>query len=100
MSNSLVSAVDVTPNSPDGEVEMLQFALPIPSDHREKLRALTYLHETVDYYIKDFCQYDSNVPNPLEAREARDAAPRINPHAVTLPQAVQIFLTFYICLFI
>ena len=100
MPNSLVSTVEIAPEPRDDGIEMLQFALPIPADHHEKVRALTYLHETVDYYIKDFCEHDSRVVNPLEARETPEDAPRINPHAVTLPQAVQILLTFYICLFI
>ncbi|MDH3596045.1 MAG: hypothetical protein OEM93_14480 [Rhodospirillales bacterium] len=97
MPNSLVNTVEVTRSPQDSGIEMLQFALPIPADHREKVRALTYLHETVDFYIKDFCDPNGRVLNPLEAE---DAVPRYNPHAITLPQAVQIFLTFYICLFI
>ncbi len=98
MPNSLVNTVEVTRNPQDGGVEMLQFALPIPADHREKVRALTYLHETVDFYIKDFCDPKGRLLNPLDDDE--DVAPRFNRHAVTIPQAVQIFLTFYICLFI
>ena len=98
MSNSLVNTVEVTRSPQDGGIEMLQFALPIPADHREKVRALTYLHETVDFYIKDFCDHDSRAVNPLDARDTPAEAPRANLHAVTLPQALQIFLTFYICL--
>jgi hypothetical protein len=100
MPNALASALEVTPNAPEGEVEMLQFALPIPRDHKEKLRALVYLHDTVDTYIKDFCERDDEASEPLEAEEVVAAAPAVKPRAVTLSQAVQIFLAFYICLFI
>jgi len=44
---------------------MLEFSLPIPSDQREKVRALTYLHDTIDYYIKDFCDRDYDIEIPL-----------------------------------
>jgi hypothetical protein len=97
MSNSLVNTVEVTRSPQDGGIEMLQFALPIPADHREKVRALTYLHETVDFYIKDFCDPKGRPLNPLDGE---DDAPRVSPHSVTFPQAVQIFLTFSILLVI
>ena len=100
MSRSLPGAVRIDPISQD-DIEMLEFALPIPSDQSEKLRALTYLHETIDYYIKDFCEGegDRDIDLPL-GEDRRRGPPPANPHSVTLPQAVQIFLTFYICLFI
>ena len=82
------------------DVEMLEFSLPIPSDQREKVRALTYLHDTIDYYIKDFCDRDCDIEVPLGGGPARYAHTPVNPHTVTVPQAIQIFLTFYICLFI
>jgi hypothetical protein len=85
---------------PHEDIEMLEFALPIPSNHREKVRALTYLHETIDYYIKDFCDRDHDIEIPLGGGSARYAQPSINPNAMSVPQAIQIFLTFYICLFI
>lgn len=82
------------------DIEMLEFSLPIPSDQREKVRALTYLHDTIDYYIKDFCDRDCDIEIPLGGGPARYAYPPANRYGVTVPQAIQIFLTFYICLFI
>ena len=97
MPRSLPSTVQIEPASHD-DIEMLEFALPIPAEHHEKVRALTYLHETIDYYIKDFCDQDYDIEIPLDGGPARYHP--VNPHTVTVPQAIQIFLTFYICLFI
>lgn len=99
MTGALPSRVQVDRASQD-EVEMIEFALPVPSDHREKVRALTYLHDTIDYYIKDFCDGEQDIEIPLGDGPAAYGPPPVKPYSVTLPQAVQIFLTFYICLFI
>ena len=60
MSHALPSRLGTDPVL-DEDIEMLEFSLPIPSDQREKVRALTYLHETIDYYIKDFCDRDQDI---------------------------------------
>ncbi len=99
MSRLLPSKLRVDPALHD-DIEMLEFSLPIPSDQREKVRALTYLHDTIDYYIKDFCDRDYDIEVPRGGGPARYAHAAANPHGMTVPQAIQIFLTFYICLFI
>ena len=99
MSHALPSRLGTDPVL-DEDIEMLEFSLPIPSDQREKVRALTYLHETIDYYIKDFCDRDYDIEIPLGGGAPMYAHPPVSPHSMTVPQAIQIFLTFYICLFI
>jgi len=99
MSHALPSRLGTDPVL-DEDIEMLEFSLPIPSDQREKVRALTYLHDTIDYYIRDFCDRDCDIDIPLGGGPARYAHAAPNPHGMTVPQAIQIFLTFYICLFI
>ena len=94
-------------------VQMLELALPIPLDQQEKVRALNYLHGAVQQYIDDFC---SGNPDGRPAPAGRDAAGPAPPSrrtrrtgsesrarkksGVSLPQAIQVFLCFYLCLFI
>jgi hypothetical protein len=102
MSKSLARTHKIDSNPHSDDVEMLEFALPLPADGKERVRALTYLHDAVDYYIKDFCDKAPNVDRAFSdaAAARRGAPPRRGHHDVSLPQAIQIFLCFYICLFI
>ena len=84
------------------QIRLLDIALPIPADSEVRLRALRYLNESVDHYISEFCD-----PQDIESRriqgtldELVSAASKHRREGVTLPQAMQVFLCFSICLFI
>ncbi len=81
-------------------VQMLELALPIPPDQQEKVRALKYLHGAVQQYIDDFCGGNPDDQRAPASQAAKHAAPRSRDKGVSLPQAIQVFLCFYLCLFI
>ncbi len=79
-------------------VQMLELALPIPLDQQEKVRALNYLHGAVQQYIDDFCGGSPAERSPPPRQAAKP--PTSRGRGVSLPQAIQVFLCFYLCLFI
>ena len=84
----------------ENRVQMLELALPMPLDQQEKVRALNYLHGAVQQYIDDFCGGDPRArPAPADPAPTQPAA-RTRKRGVSLPQAIQVFLCFYLCLFI
>ncbi len=93
--------MEVQPREGRSDIEMLEFSLPIPADRQEKLRALTYLHDTIDYYIQDFCGKSANVDRAFNAAaNRRGGRIQVDPNVVSLPQAIQVFLCFSILMFI
>lgn len=81
-------------------LQMLELALPIPLDQQEKVRALNFLHGAVQQYIDDFCGGNPDErPAPAGPAPSRPAS-RSRKRGVSLPQAIQVFLCFYLCLFI
>ena len=81
-------------------VQMLELALPMPLDQQEKVRALNYLHGAVQQYIDDFCSADPAERRAPASQAARQPSSRFRARGVSLPQAIQVFLCFYLCLFI
>lgn len=103
--------MSLSPNQPtdaansDGEpsqIRLLDLALPVPEDSNERVRALSYLNESVNHYISQFCD-----PQDLHGRQVTGAldalvtaARKDGYNGVSLTQATQVLLCFSICLFI
>lgn len=82
----------------DGGVSMLDLSLPVPDDPEARVRALEFLNETVQVYIEDYCRGDAPAA-PRAEIEVIDAAPSpAAARSVSLAQAIQVFLCFFICL--
>ena len=83
-------------------LRLLDFSLPIPDDSAERVRALSYLHETIDRYISEFCDPSTTEDRHLRADLAAEAAAarKAGYQGVSWPHAAQVFLCFSICLFI
>lgn len=101
MSTSFIKLPKAGADGPgENRVQMLELALPMPLDQQEKVRALNYLHGAVQQYIDDFCGGDP-IERPAPASQpANRPTMRSRGIGVSLPQAIQVFLCFYLCLFI
>ena len=101
----------LSPNQPtdtaslDGErsqIRLLDLALPVPEDGGERVRALSYLNESVNHYINQFCDpqdiHGRQITGALDALVT--AARKDGYNGVSLTQATQVLLCFSICLFI
>ena len=93
---------DASPDGESGQIRLLDLALPVPEDSGERVRALTYLNESVDHYITHFCD-----PLDIHGRQVKGAMDALVGAAreevqdgVSLCQATQVLLCFSICLFI
>jgi len=85
-----------------GQIRLLDLALPVPEDSAERVRALTYLNNSVNHYISEFCD-----PEDIHGRQVKGALNALVSAArkevydgVNLSQATQVLLCFSICLFI
>lgn len=99
----LTRQVDAAENDVGGnQVRLLDFSLPIPEDSGQRIRALSYLNETVEHYISEFCDPRNTEDRHLGADLAAEAAAvrKANHEGLSLPRAAQVFLCFSICLFI
>ena len=101
MSTSFIKLPKAGSGGPgENRVQMLELALPMPLDQQEKVRALNYLHGAVQQYIDEFC--GGNPPDQRSpiSQPPKQPAQRSRGRSVSLPQAIQVFLCFYLCLFI
>lgn len=92
---------DKTRQAGGSPLQMLELSLPIPLDQQEKVRALNYLHKAVQTYIDDFCSGTGDPERPARRHPERPRARRRSlVKGVSMSQAIQVFLCFYLCLFI
>lgn len=89
-------------DSERSQIRLLDLSLPVPEDSEARVRALSYLSESVDHYIKEFCD-----PEDVQGRRVAGALDSLVTSArqddyegVSLTQATQVFLCFTLCLFI
>lgn len=101
MSTSFIKLPKAGSGGPgENRVQMLELALPMPMDQQEKVRALNYLHGAVQQYIDDFCGGSTLDQRAPIRQPSKQPAQRSRGRGVSLPQAIQVFLCFYLCLFI
>ena len=84
------------------QIRLLDLSLPVPEDSEERVRALSFLNDSVDHYISEFCD-----PQDIHGRQVKGAlgalvtaAREDDYQGMSLAQATQVFLCFSICLFI
>jgi hypothetical protein len=79
-----------------GGTRRLELALPIPDDRDRRTHAIDYLYDCIEHYLDAYGAEDSEAGRRLRGRLAAVPRRTLKEEGISLTQAIQVFLCFFI----